>query len=164
MKFPLFPASAALGLALLVSGCESDGSVSARAQEKSATYAALKPWQKKYVDTGSITEGFTPDMVYISMGKPDKVEPKELPAGPSEVWTYNRFYQHADAAHGFEHANFHTDTDYKAEGATRSGRGAISNNNGVQGGSMEPADLRSYTVRVTFTNGIVVKIRPTPNL
>ena len=27
-----------------------------------------------------------------------------------------------------------------------------------------PADLRSYTVKVTFTNGIVVKIRATPNL
>ena len=37
MKTHLIPAGAAIVLALLVTGCESDGGVAARTQEKSAT-------------------------------------------------------------------------------------------------------------------------------
>jgi hypothetical protein len=178
MKPHLLLAGPALVLVLLVSGCESDGSVSARAQEKSATYTTLKPWQKHYIDTGSISEGFTPDMVYIAMGKPDKVDTKEQPEGPTELWTYSRFYQHANAAHGFEHAKLAVDSDYvqppggssKAaassgslqNGATRNGM-AASGNNGLQGDSMEPADLSSYTVKVLFKNGTVARISARQN-
>src|ERR1019366_1300535 len=63
----------ALGFALLVTGCETDA-LSARIQEKSAVYATLKPWQKKYVDTGVVAMGFTPDMVYMAIGNPTKTE------------------------------------------------------------------------------------------
>src|SRR5471030_935786 len=101
MKTYLLPAGAgaALLLALLVTGCESDGGMSARAQEKSATYAALKPWQKKYIDKGAVTIGFTTDMVYISMGRPDKVDTKDLAEGKAELWTYSRYYPSVDRIH-----------------------------------------------------------------
>lgn len=175
MKFPPPPlaklpwqARAALLLTLLVSGCESDGSTSARAQEKSAAYAALRPWQKKYVDVGSITEGFTPDMVYIALGRPDQVDPKELPEGKTERWTYRRFYPRADAVRAFMKAISTGESEYVPSGGAQetNSRGSLtpgtsrnglanSNNNS---GAMEPDDLRSYTVEVTFKNGKVVRI------
>ena len=174
MKNYLLPAGAALLLALLVTGCESDGGMSARAQEKSATYAALKPWQKKYIDKGSVAEGFTPDMVYIAMGRPDKVETKELAAGNAEMWTYSRFYPSVDAVHGFKHANFTTESAYQPQaaltqtdansgksvptGMSRGGGDTLGRTGGPQGGSMEPADLTSYTVKVLFADGKVVRI------
>ena len=178
MKIPPLPQAklfwqfgTALLLALLVTSCETTGGIATRAQEKSATYATLKPWQKKYIDTGSIAEGFTADMVYIAMGQPDQVDPKELPGGPAELWTYRRFYPRADALHRFSHGTLGMDSGGPARqapsqatstgnlspGAGRNGL-PTTNNGGLQGGSMEPADLRSYTVKVLFKNGRVTRV------
>jgi hypothetical protein len=174
MKLHFVSAGLAIALALLVTGCETDGGVSARAQEKSAVYAALKPWQKKYVDKGAITMGFTPDMVYIAMGRPDKVESQDLPEGKAELWTYKQFYPNVDAIHGFGRANFSTESAYQPQPATtqldattgntvptgmaRGGADTIGRTGGPQGGSMEPADLRSYTIKVLFAGGKVVRM------
>ena len=87
MKKPLILASAASLLALFVTGCESDGGIAARTQEKSAVYAILKPWEKNYIAKGTISQGFTPDMVYMAMGNPSKTEITTLPDGAGEVWT-----------------------------------------------------------------------------
>ena len=73
----------ALGLALIITGCESDN-MSARIKEKSAVYATLKPWQKKNIDKGVIAMGFSPDMVYMAIGNPDT----KTPAGQAQFWTY----------------------------------------------------------------------------
>ncbi|RFC51572.1 MAG: hypothetical protein DUW69_000109 [Verrucomicrobia bacterium] len=168
MHVNFIPVSAALGLVLIVTGCETDGGVSTRAQEKSAEYAALKPWQKKYIAQGSIAQGFTPGMVYIAMGHPDKVATPELPEGKAELWTYSRFYPHVDAVHGFRYANFTTESAYQPQrptlqsngapvGMSRAGETAF-RTGGPQGGTMEPADLASYTINVLFVDGKVVRI------
>ena len=182
MKNNLIPAGAALLFALFVTGCETDGGVSARAQEKSASYAALLPWQKKLIDKGTITQSFTPDMVYMAMGKADQVETKVLPEGTAELWTYTHYYPNVDAIHGFRHANFTTESAYQPErallqtdvskggyandpasaqvpmGMDRGGGESAAKTGGPQGGSMEPADLRSYTIKVLFASGKVVRI------
>lgn len=41
--------------------------------------------------------------------------------------------------------------------------GSISATGGPQGGSMEPADLQSYTFILTLTNGVVTKMKLDPN-
>ena len=87
---------AALGLALFVTGCETDGS-STRIQEKSAVYATLKPWEKNYIDKGVIALGFTPDMVYMAIGKPSTVDPVATPEGKGEKWTYKNYYPTPEA-------------------------------------------------------------------
>lgn len=177
MKKHLLPIGAALLAALFLTGCETDGGTSARAQEKSATYAALKPWQKKYIDRGTVAEGFTPDMVYIALGNPDKVDTKDLPEGKAEMWIYTHYYPKVDAIHGFRSANFSTESAYQPQRATtqadassdngaatvpmgmsRGGGESISHTGGPQGGSMEPADLTSYTIKVLFANGKVVRM------
>ena len=170
-------------LALLVTGCETDGGVDTRAQEKSAAYASLKLWQRKLIEAGAISEGFTPDMVYIAMGRPSKVEVKEYPQGHVELWTYNQYYPHVDAVHGFRHANFTTESAYQPQRALtikqnntdRDGEGMpVGQNRGLeqslfitggpQGGTIEPADLRSYTIKVLFVSGKVVQIGADENM
>ena len=166
---------------LLLTGCESHGGFSARKQEKSATYAALRPWQKKLIDKSTISQGFTPDMVYLAMGKPTKVETKDFPQGTAELWTYSQFYPNVDAVHGFRHADFTTESAYQpqrpttiktsdtSEGSVPVGmdRGVgqpLHITGGPQGGTIEPATLRSYTIKVLFAGGKVVQIGADENM
>ena len=180
----LISAGAAVVLALFLSGCETDA-VAVRAQEKSAVYAALTPWQKKNLDRGSVAQGFSPDMVYIAVGSPDRVETKEFPEGPAELWTYTRYYPKPEALRGLKRVTFTLDSAYHPQlvkaptGAevyargptsptaalsTDQNRGQIGAKTGsVQGSSMEPADLSSYTLKVLFAGGSVVKVGADPN-
>jgi hypothetical protein len=154
---------AALGLTLLLTGCESDGS--ARIQEKSAVYASLKPWQKKYIDTGVIAKGFTPDMVYMAIGNPSE----KKPADGGELWTFKNYYPSVAADQNKRALNTETAMDHSLSGGMQMQNGSptfssrtgqsISNTGGPQGGSLEPADLQSYTLWVTFQNGVVTKMK-----
>jgi len=186
MKKSLIPVGAALLLALLITGCESDGGVAARTQEKSALYATLRPWQKKLIEKGTISQGFTPDMVYIALGHPDKIDAKELSEGHAEMWVYTHYYPNVDAIHGFRHADFSTESAYQPQrallqtqagddpfhptlplvpvGMDHNGAESIAKTGGPQGGSMEPADLRSYTIKVLFASGKVVRIGADENV
>ncbi len=187
MKTPdTFPVGAALGLALLVTACATDGGVSARKQEKSEVYATLRPWQKTLVDGGAISNGFTPEMVYIALGKPDKVETKDFPEGRAEMWTYAHYYPNVDAIHGFRHADFTTESAYQPQRPlTQTAAGVYPNDfgakqvpmgmdpgggeslfkaGGAQGGSMEPAELRSYTIKVLFASEKVVRYGANENV
>jgi hypothetical protein len=179
---------AATLLAILLAGCESDGGIAARGQEKSAVYASLKPWQKKYIDKGTIAVGFSPDMVYIAMGKPDTVEAKDYEEGKVELWTYKRYYPVDPAMHGFQYSRYTTDSAYSPTPASTQGVTSAGNNpnalgapsvprgldrgnsesigktGGPQGGSMVPADIPSYTVQVLFAEGKVLKMGATPNV
>ena len=170
--------AAAVLLTFLVTGCETDdGGITARTQEKSAAYAKLQFWQKSFIAKGVIAEGFTPDMVYMAMGKPNKIDTKQLSQGSVELWTYSQYYPNVDAVHGFEFASYNSDSAYqplmpKYQKQTSSGlerpeipwgmdRGqtqSIGVTGGPQGGSMEPAGLRSYTVLVLFQDGHVARI------
>jgi hypothetical protein len=176
MNPKIIPAGLAVVLVLLVSSCETDGGVARRAQEKSAAYATLRPWQKRLIDKGTIAQEFTPDMVYIAMGRPTKVETREDPRGHVELWTYSQYYPDVNAVRGFRHANYTIESAYQPQLATTQDQGngpnrgvgvplgmaghpeTLFKTGGPQGGSMEPADLRSYTVKVLFAGGKVVQI------
>ena len=86
----------------MVTGCETDGGIAARTREKSAAYATLKISEKRFIDKGIIAIGFTPDMVYMAMGRPSKVESKAYPEGDRELWTYSRYYPNYEAGQGFK--------------------------------------------------------------
>ena len=186
MKKPLVPLGAAILLALVVAGCETDdGGITARTQEKSASYAALQFWQKNFIAKGVIAESFTPDMVYMAMGHPNKIETKETPGGPAELWTYSRYYPNVDAVHGFQFAEYSAESVYQPQmAAMQSAPGSYANDpfgskvpmgmaggtpesiaktGGPQGGSMEPGGLRSYTVMVLFQDGKVARIGASQN-
>ena len=158
---------AALGLALLLTGCETAGS--SRIQEKSAVYATLKPWQKKYVDTGVVAKGFTEDMVYMSIGNPST----KTPTDGGELWVFKNYYPSVAADQNKRMLNTETAMDHSLSGGMQTQGGApttssrsgqsISNTGGPQGGSLEPADLQAYTLYVTFRGGVVVGMKLDPN-
>ena len=176
MKTSLPLLGVALGLALLFTGCETDSS-SARIQEKSAVYATLKPWQKKYVDTGVVAMNFNPDMVYMAIGNPSTKQP----AGEGEMWIYKNYYPsiaadkvkyNLNSESSLGHSNViggvlmesNGSGGQRPAGSAQGGAGqSISTTGGPQGGSMEPADLQTYTLYVTFTNGVVSKLKLDPN-
>jgi hypothetical protein len=173
-----------VGLALGVG--EAAASLSSRKKEKAQVYAALKPWEKKYIDKGTIATGFTPDMVYIAMGKPSKVESKDLPEGHVDMWTYTRVYPDLSSLRGFTSAPFTPESAFQTMPATtqsaagsnpnaiggssiprgmdRGGGESISKTGGPQGGSMEPAAPPSYTIQVIFTDGKTSKMSAVPNM
>ena len=180
MKTYLISPGAVVALALLLAGCESDNGLAARKQEKSAAYATARTWQKSFIEEGVIAQGFTPDLVYIALGKPSKIETKELAEGHAELWTYNQVYPNVDAVHGFRHADFTTESAYQPQraltqsapgsnsydpfgpkipmGMSQGGGESIAKTGVAQGGSMEPAALRSYTIKVLFAGNKVVQI------
>ena len=75
----------------LLAGCEMSGA-SGRIEEKSAVFSSLTPEQKQIIEAGDIDIGFTPDMVYMALGKASKSEVKDSPDGTVTLWTYNRYY------------------------------------------------------------------------
>ena len=184
MNKPLISLGAAVLLALFVAGCESDGGIAARTQEKSAVYATLKISEKRFIEKGVIDTGFTADMVYMATGHPTKVESKELPQGHVELWTYDRYYPNYDAGHGFKYADFTTESAYQPQPPQfqdmpnynpsdparkqvpigMEGNVLPFHNGGPQGSSMEPADLQSFKFVILFENGKVARFGATPNV
>ncbi len=175
MKPHVIPTAAALLLTLLVAGCESDGGIAARTKEKSAVFATLKQWEKNYIAKGIPAVGFTPDMVYIAMGHPSLIEPMTDPDGKKgELWTYKSYYPNLSASE-VQTAKFSKESAYQPQPAFTYKVGAkvypigqgpgqtIGQTGGPQGGSMEPADLPSYTFHVLFTEGKVNKIAAEQN-
>jgi len=170
--------AAALALASFLSGCESDN-LSARIQEKSATYATLQTWQKKHIEKGDVALTFTPDMVYMAVGTPSDKQT----VGKSEVWIYRNYYPWPDA-NNVKYA-LSAEKNYGNQelvGGTQmigvNGKlgslatmrpfdpknpPSISTTGGPQGGSMEPVDLPSYVLYVIFERGVVTKLRLVPN-
>ena len=188
MTKSFIPFGAALVLVVFVAGCETDdGGITARTQEKSASYARLQFWQKNFIAKGVIAETFTPDMVYMAMGHPNKIDAKASPEGPVELWTYSRYYPNVDAVHGFQFAEYTAESVYQPQmasmqtptapgnyandafgpkvptGMDRGGGESIGKTAGPQGGSMEPGGLRSYTVLVLFKDGKVIRTGASQN-
>lgn len=61
--------------------------ISSRSQERPTALNSATPAQKKLISEGWIDPGFTPDMVYIALGNPDKKETN----GEVETWIYRNF-------------------------------------------------------------------------
>ena len=164
-----------LGAVALFSGCETDNGIASRAREKPDTYANLQLWQKRFIEKGVIAKGFTTDMVYIAMGHPTKVQVKEIPEGHAELWTYKNYYPNEMQATmgGYRSADFTRESPYQPQFKTNKNGSSGFGNGGEpvwmstpesifvtgppQGGSMEPADLQSYTYMVLLLNGKVVR-------
>ena len=177
MKLKLPPAVfvAATLSALLLTACESDNGIARRERERPAAYASLHVWQKRFIEKGVIAKGFSPDMVYMAMGNPSVVRQ----GNNGELWTYKYYYPPGDLSH--ERFHYYEEVAMHANnmvlGSLMEGGGggpagtphpAGSLKGGVtplafrpgppQGGSMEPADLQSYTLQVFFQGGKVTQI------
>lgn len=170
MNQHVIPLGVAVLFALLATGCATDDTT-ARTQEKSAAYATLSHREKHFIAKGRIAVGFTPDMVYMAMGRPSKVKPVTISGEAAELWIYDNYYPPVDAFH-MRYSDFGPELPYQpAPSVNGSGQPAglgpspasIATTGPPQGGSMEPANLRSFTIWVLFQNGQVVRLMGAPN-
>ncbi len=77
-------------LVLLAAGCSTTDTVDKRIKENSAIYAGLTPEEQNQIHSGVITAGFSPQMVFMALGKPERVVPGRGPG--EEDWIYiNRY-------------------------------------------------------------------------
>lgn len=85
------PRAPILFAALLVTlaGCST---ISSRIREKEAVFAALPPATQMEIRQGRVAIGFTPNMVYMAIGRPDEIRERVDPAGRETVWKYNTYY------------------------------------------------------------------------
>jgi hypothetical protein len=74
----------AAGLAWLT-GCESPES---RIRQNPDLYSHLTPDQQQAIREGRVGVGFTPEMVKLALGDPDRVRIRTDANGRSEVWHY----------------------------------------------------------------------------
>jgi hypothetical protein len=82
--------------ALLLGGCAS--TPSARIKEHEQLYAGLSPKLRKTIRDGLVDFSFTPEMIYMSLGNPNRVSRSQDANGPVETWTYRNFVLMGGAA------------------------------------------------------------------
>jgi hypothetical protein len=86
--------------ALALAGCST---VSSRIREKPAVFAKLDPAIQSRIKQGIIDVGFTPDMVYIALGRPDETRERIGQDGRETIWKYTTCY---DRYEGTFHAGY----------------------------------------------------------
>jgi hypothetical protein len=80
-------AAAAVALA---GGCQHPRT--ARIQEHAALFASLPPNTQQIVKDGLVDYGFTPELVYMALGKANRKSANDQTAyGPVETWVYRNF-------------------------------------------------------------------------
>lgn len=88
MKKLIFFILAAVTLGL--GGCNT---VRTRIEEKSAIFNSLDPQTQARIRQGIVDVGYTTDMVYIAMGKPDEIKDRTTAEGRETTWIYNSYWQ-----------------------------------------------------------------------
>jgi hypothetical protein len=77
-------------LVLLAAGCSTTDTLDNRIKQNSAIYAGLTPEEQNQIRSGIITAGFTPEMVLMALGKPERILPGKGPG--EEDWVYVNVY------------------------------------------------------------------------
>jgi len=102
MKSRILITLALLGLA----GCNT---FEKRAEEKAEVFNQLDPATKDKLSRAVVEIGFSPDLVFIALGKPDSKSERVTEEGRSEVWVYNSYYSEY---RGSEIAGYRRIVDY----------------------------------------------------
>jgi hypothetical protein len=71
-------------------GCST---VKSRIQEKQHVFNNLDPQTQSKIQQGIIDIGYSTDMVYMAMGKPDQVRESTTAQGQETRWIYNTYWQ-----------------------------------------------------------------------
>lgn len=96
MNAPRLSVVATLLAIALCSGCET--SRNARIQENPALFASLDRFSQELVRKGLFNYGFSSEVVYMALGKPNRVTVKESDDGKVETWVYRNFLYEAGTA------------------------------------------------------------------
>jgi hypothetical protein len=101
MKLPSVFLPLSLGLFFVLAGCQS---VETRIKEKPELFAALDLETQEKIKQGIIDLGFTEDMVYLALGKPDERKESVSANGQTLTWIYNSYYERYEGTH---HAGYY---------------------------------------------------------
>jgi hypothetical protein len=96
MNAHVFARVAASLAAGLTAACQSQRT--ARIDEKSALFATLPVEIQSIIKDGLVDVGFTPDLVYMALGKPNRVQSGEAVEGTMTTWTYKNFVMSSTVA------------------------------------------------------------------
>src|SRR4051812_49051606 len=79
-----------VGCALLgASGCSTTAT---RLQERPSAVAALTPEARSKIEGGVVEPGFTPEMVYLALGKPASPANARIDVTRDGTWVYREFH------------------------------------------------------------------------
>lgn len=87
---------------LLLGACST---VNSRINEKAPLFYSLDPNTRAKIAHGDIDIGFTPDMVYIALGRPDVTRQQVSNNGQTEQWIYRSYYY--DDWPGYGYVGYH---------------------------------------------------------
>jgi hypothetical protein len=76
--------------ALFLGACSTPDS---RIRRNQAAFDKMTPAEQASIRQGIVELGFTPEMVYLAMGRADNVEDRVTPTGTLTIWVYNRFFR-----------------------------------------------------------------------
>jgi hypothetical protein len=146
-------------IALLLSGCETTG-VHSRIQEKSTVFGNLTDAQKKSIEAGAIEVGYTPDMVYMALGKPSSRETTNAAQGAGEMWTYKNYYPATAATQlTLNNPNQRPQSGQTSSSAPRDGASLASTATSGPQTSLGVADLVADKLYVFFVDSKVSQIK-----
>lgn len=75
---------------LLLAGCSS---IDSRIQEKADVFAAADPATQENLRKGTVEIGYTPDQVYIALGKADDRRERTTASGRDLTWIYHSYHE-----------------------------------------------------------------------
>jgi hypothetical protein len=135
----------ATAMLLLTTGC---------ATPKPTTSTSLEPEIRAKVDKGIVEPGFTPEMVYLALGKPSEPAQSLADATTNGTWVYHDFHPKNGGMvkAGFRRRVIH-DQEKKSDVITTE--------------RIDPAalsGLRAHSLHVTFRDGRVTEIQRVADL
>lgn len=146
MKAPLARPTLALVLTLTLAGVAGCTTV-----QRPVTATKLEPGIQKKIDRGIVEPGFTPEMVFLALGKPSEPASALVDATRDGTWIYHDFNRN--------------DRDFIRAGFRR--RVVFDPSRGGDVVVTEPVDsrlfpsLRAQSLHITFREGRVVDIKRT---
>lgn len=144
------PVFALLFTSVLFAGCAS--SLATRLQERSTTVATLDPATRDKIERGVVEPGFTPEMVYLALGRPLSPATADITGTREGTWTYRSFHA--------------TDRDYVQAGVRHRRvydpelRADTMVTEPVGGGMFR--HLEDWTLWITFHEGRVTEVQRVP--
>lgn len=85
-----FAISLLVGVLAFFTGCET---VNDRIKEKPEAFNSVDQATQDKIKQGIIDIGFTEDLVYLALGKPDQRRESANASGKTVTWIYNTYYQ-----------------------------------------------------------------------
>jgi len=91
---PLLLLSVFLGV--LMTGCST---VSSRIEQKSAVFNSLDAPTQERLKKSVVAIGDTTDMVYIALGRPDRIRERATSTGHHQTWIYSFHWEEYEGSH-----------------------------------------------------------------